>query len=71
MPEITKGAFRAKQLSSVGDKGHDAIFAAVGRALDAWENCERGFAHIFAKLVHPTGSGFAAQRAYGEVVPTG
>jgi hypothetical protein len=72
MSQITKEAFRAKQLSSPGcDKGHEAIFSAVGKALNAWENCERSFALIFARLVHPTGSGFAAQRAYGAIVPTG
>jgi hypothetical protein len=69
--EITKEAFRPKQLSKTGDKGHEDIFAAVGIALSAWENCERSFAHIFSRLVHPNGSGFAAQRAYGEIIASG
>jgi hypothetical protein len=71
MADITKETFnRPKQLSKIGDKGHEDIFRAVGNALNAWENCERSFAHIFSKLVHPNGSGFAAQRAYGEIIAT-
>jgi hypothetical protein len=71
MVEITKETFlRPKPLTQIGDKGHDKIFYAVGKALNVWENCERGFAHIFSRLVHPNGSGFAAQRAYGEIIAT-
>jgi hypothetical protein len=71
MVEIAKETFlRPKPLTQIGDKGHDKIFSAVGNALNVWENCERGFAHIFSRLVHPNGSGFAAQRAYGEIIAT-
>jgi hypothetical protein len=71
MSEITKETFfRPRPLTQIGDKGHDNIFRAVGNALNAWENCERSFAHIFSRLVHPNGSGFAAQRAYGEIIAT-
>jgi hypothetical protein len=72
MAEITKEMFlRPRPLTQIGDRGHEKIFTAVGKALNAWENCERGFAHIFSRLVHPNGSGFAAQRAYGEIIATG
>jgi hypothetical protein len=59
---------RPKPLTQVGDKNHEQILYEVGRALSAWEGAEQGFAKIFAKLVHPVGSGFAAQRAYGEII---
>jgi hypothetical protein len=71
MVEVTKETFiRPKPLTQIGDRGHENILLAVGKALNAWEHSERSFARIFSKLVHPTGSGFAAQRAYGEIIAT-
>jgi hypothetical protein len=72
MFDITKETFiRPKQLTEAGDKDHEKILYAVGKALGAWEFGEQSFARIFSKLVHPTGSGFAAQRAYGEIIAIG
>ena len=70
MAEITKESFlRPRPLTQIGDRGHERIFTAVGKALNAWENCERSFAHVFSRLVHPNGSGFAAQRATARSLP--
>jgi hypothetical protein len=71
MAEITNQTFiRPNPLTQIGDKGHENILYAVGKALSAWEHSERMFARIFSKLVHPNGSGFAAQRTYGEILAT-
>jgi hypothetical protein len=59
---------RPDHFAKVGDKDAHALHLAVGEALGIWENTERGFASIFAKLVAPRGSGFAAKRAYGTII---
>jgi hypothetical protein len=61
---------RPAELAKIGDKDANDIMLAVGNALSTWEHTERSFAHIFAKLVSPPASGFAAQRAYGTIVAT-
>lgn len=61
-------SFERPPLATTGDRDTAQIPAAVGSALSTWENAERSFAAIFSKLVSPSGSGFAAQRAYGNIV---
>ena len=71
MVEVTKATFqRPSALTQTGDKNRERILYEVGNALACWEHNEQAFARIFSKLVHPTGSGFAAQRAYGEIIAT-
>jgi hypothetical protein len=61
---------RLSELAKVGDTDPEEITLASGSALQTWEHTERSFALIFAKLVSPPASGYAAQRAYGTIAPT-
>jgi hypothetical protein len=61
--------FRRPPLAEQGDKESSTIYSAVGLALSTWEHTEQRFAAVFSKLVSPPASGYAAQRAYGTVVP--
>jgi hypothetical protein len=64
----TENPFKRPDPAEIGDTKPDTIYPAVGEALSTWENTERGFASIFAKVVAPIGSGFAARRAYGTII---
>src|SRR5690242_7929440 len=67
MPEELR--FNRPPLAETGDKDPQQIHLAVGIALSQWEYTEQNFAGVFAKLVSPSASGYAARRAYGEIVP--
>ena len=55
-------------ISPQGNSSDDEVHLAVGRALSAWEYAEDSFANIFRRLVAPGKSGYAARRAYGNVI---
>jgi hypothetical protein len=51
-----------------GDAVAETTYAAVGRALSAWEVFERVLSHIFAGLVSDRDDDLPALRAYGSIV---
>ncbi len=59
--------FKNPPFSPKGDADADSLHLAVGRALNAWEHAESGFAHLFGTIIRPTRNSYAARRAYGSI----
>jgi hypothetical protein len=51
-----------------GDAKEETIFAAIGRALSAWEEFEHSMANLFAQFLRVDTDDLPAVRAYGSVI---
>ena len=60
--------FAKAPYATSGDLIAEHTFAAVGRALSAWEQCETMFASLYTAFVKPQGSNHTAFTAYGTVM---
>jgi hypothetical protein len=64
----TKNAWdRPDPMPGKGNKGPEAVYAAVGEALSIWETVEEHLAHIFSVLIGLRRPSTAAVRAYGSL----
>ncbi len=60
--------FSERPFAPSGDSSSEALYTAVGQALNNWEHAENSFAHLFGTIIRPGRNSYAARRAYGSIV---